>query len=137
MTDFTPFTAMIGGGLIGLAAFVLLIFNGRIAGISGIVNNLIFSNERYRWQFLFVIGLIISPIISTSLGFQLPSTISAPWYVIIIAGFAVGFGAKLGSGCTSGHGICGIGRLSLRSVIATCLFMLSGIITVYITQHLI
>lgn len=136
MDTFTPISALIGGALIGLAATILILFNGRVAGISGIVRGIFFGekNEK-RWRFIFLIGLLLSPFIY-SLFAPLPSLeISNNYAKIAIAGLLVGFGTRLGSGCTSGHGVCGIARLSRRSIVATLVFMAAAIVTVYLTKH--
>ncbi len=137
MTNFTPLDALLGGAILGVAALLFLLLNGRIAGISSIVSGSFkpFSNQP-QWRWCFLLGLISAPIIALPLGYHLPSEIDLSWPLIIIGGFLVGFGSYLGSGCTSGHGICGIGRLSTRSIIATIIFMLVAIITVFITQLL-
>jgi uncharacterized protein len=132
-TEFTPLSSFIGGLIIGLAAVLLLFTNGRIAGISGIIGGLLQkkSNDQ-TWRIVFILGLILSPFLYTL--FQpLPLlNIQTSTPMIMIAGVLVGFGTRLGSGCTSGHGVCGLSRLSLRSFIATLTFMLTGFITVYI-----
>lgn len=136
MDTFTPVSALIGGVLIGISATILILFNGRVAGISGIVRGIFFGekNEK-RWRFIFLIGLLISPFIY-SLFATLPSLeISNNYAKIAIAGLLVGFGTRLGSGCTSGHGVCGIARLSRRSIVATLVFMVAAIVTVYLTKH--
>ena len=136
---FTPISALLGGMLIGLAALLLLWLPGRIAGISGIVAGLLApSRQEWLWRALFLLGLLLGG----SLGFELfalpvPKFTSLSWPVLMIGGLLVGAGAKLGNGCTSGHGICGVGRLSVRSIAATCSFMCSGFITVFITHHLL
>jgi len=129
--------ALIGGGLIGLAVVGYLYVNGRIAGISGLIAQLLqpksFIGSSAFW---FLMGLIITPFIYQL--FVQPQIIldSSP-FALIVAGLLVGFGTRLGSGCTSGHGICGISRLSMRSIIATVTFMLAGMLTVYIARHLL
>lgn len=139
MTHFTPVSALLGGMLIGLAALLLLWLPGRIAGISGIVAGLLSPNsQEWLWRALFVLGLLLGG----GLGFELfalpaPEFASVSLPVLLIGGVLVGGGAKLGSGCTSGHGICGIGRLSPRSIVATMCFMVSGFVTVFITHHLL
>lgn len=131
MTEFAPASAAIGGGLIGLAAVLLLWLNGRVAGVSGILYGLFTrqSDER-NWRLLFVAGLILGGLIyqwitktplATRADFPLP--------LLIVAGLLVGMGTRLGSGCTSGHAVCGISRLSLRSVMATVTFVIAGIAT--------
>ena len=139
MENFTPISALIGGGLIGLSALLLLVLLGRIAGISGIVIQL-FSTQggwlsNNLWRATFVIGLILGPVIAVTLFDVLPP--QAPTgntITLIIAGLLVGFGAVYGSGCTSGHGVCGISRFSKRSIVATCVFMATAMITVLLTR---
>lgn len=137
--NFTPISALLGGVLIGLSAAVFILFNGRIAGISGIVGGLLKPANKADalWRGAFVAGLIIAP-----LAYQLVTTtpkviINTPWPGLIVAGLLVGFGARLGSGCTSGHGVCGISRLSPRSIVATLTFMATGGITVFVVRHLV
>ena len=131
--NFTPIEAFLGGLIIGVSVVLFYIANGRIAGISGIVNNSIFSNVNRFDNILFVIGLVIGPIlykiiINPEISFNISNSIP----LLIAAGFLVGVGTKIGSGCTSGHGICGISRFSKRSIIATLIFMISAILTVFI-----
>jgi uncharacterized membrane protein YedE/YeeE len=140
MENFTPVSALIGGAMIGLAAALYLILNGRIAGISGIVGGVIApgSGREKIEKLAFVIGLIIGPLLVISLGnVPVVSVVDASWPVIVIGGFLVGFGTRMGSGCTSGHGICGLSRLSLRSLVATVAFMAAGFATVYLMRHVI
>ncbi|MTV36901.1 YeeE/YedE family protein [Duganella radicis] len=134
---FTPAASLAGGLLIGLAAAIFVVFNGRIAGISGIIGGLIRPHRGdWGWRAAFIAGLIISPIIY-AIFFQLPSVqIEADTPTLLIAGLIVGIGTRFGSGCTSGHGVCGISRLSFRSAIATLTFMLAGFITVFLVRHL-
>ena len=139
MENFTPLSAAIGGGLIGLSAVLLMLLTGRIAGISGILGGLLdFRSEDKDWRIAFIAGLILAPILAGLIGYgmaqpKLPSN----WIVIVVAGLLVGFGTRLGGGCTSGHGICGIARLSPRSIAATVLFMMTAVITVAITHHVL
>lgn len=137
MANFTPISAAIGGGLIGLSAVMLMLLTGRIAGISGIFGGVLdFSGDDKGWRIAFIAGLILAPLIAGVMGHQMPSPgMPASWSIIIIAGLLVGFGTRLGGGCTSGHGICGVARLSSRSVAATAIFMLAAIATVAITRH--
>ncbi|MDB5503517.1 MAG: YeeE/YedE family protein [Tardiphaga sp.] len=137
MAHFTPISAAIGGGLIGLSAVMLMLLTGRIAGISGIFGGVLdFSGDDKGWRIAFIAGLILAPLIAGVMGHQMPSPgMPASWSIIIIAGLLVGFGTRLGGGCTSGHGICGVARLSSRSVAATAIFMLAAIATVAITRH--
>lgn len=137
-TSFTPLTGLVGGLLIGSSALLLLWANGRIAGISGIVGGLI-SPQRgeVAWRLSFVVGMLIA---AAGYGFTqggLDVQLPAGWPTLAIAGAIVGFGTRLGSGCTSGHGVCGIGRLSSRSLTATALFMASAGVTVYLIRHVL
>ncbi|MDX1915749.1 MAG: YeeE/YedE family protein [Methylophilus sp.] len=135
---FTPVSALLGGALIGIAASILILCNGRIAGISGIIGGLIKATLAERiWRIAFIVGLISAALI-WQLFTALPEiTISTSSGLLILSGLIVGFGTRLGSGCTSGHGICGISRLSLRSIVATLTFMLTGFATVYVMRHLL
>jgi len=137
MVNFTPISAAIGGGLIGLSAVLLMLLTGRIAGISGILGGLLdFRSEDKDWRIAFIAGLIVAPLIAGWMGYGMPPPeLPASWTVIIAAGLLVGFGTRLGGGCTSGHGICGVARLSVRSVAATVVFMLAAIVTVAVTRH--
>ena len=139
MENFTPISALIGGGLIGLAAAILLLLNGRIAGVSGVVGELLRPTEGDAgWRVAFVLGLVAGPLVyQLVVGHMLAVTIDAGLPALIVAGFLVGFGTNLGSGCTSGHGVCGISRLSPRSIVATAVFMSAGMITVFIARHLV
>ncbi|EAS43732.1 hypothetical protein C9J48_01095 [Photobacterium profundum] len=134
-----PWDALRGGMLLGLAAALLLIMNGRIAGISGIVSGLLKPVKgEVSWRFLFVLGMVISGALAPLLGFSVPESLpvtSVFW--VALAGFLVGIGTKLGNGCTSGHGICGMGRLSKRSIVATCVFMAVAFVTVFARLHLL
>lgn len=135
---FTPWASLSGGLLIGLSTALLLLTNGKIAGISGIVGGLLnWPKADKLWRLLFLVGMLIAPI-TYQLLFQSPTiNIDANWIVIIIAGLLVGFGTRYSGGCTSGHGICGISRLSVRSIAATLLFICSGMIVVYIVRHIL
>jgi uncharacterized membrane protein YedE/YeeE len=138
MANFTPASAAVGGGLIGLSAVLLMLLTGRIAGVSGIFGGLLnFRNYDIGWRIAFIAGLILAPLIAGWMGYGmvLPQ-MSGSWTVIIAAGLLVGFGTRLGDGCTSGHGICGVARLSGRSIAATVIFMLTAIATVAVTRHL-
>ena len=139
MEYFTPVSAALGGLLIGLAATLMLWTNGRITGISGIVSGILIPIKAdTMWRACFVTGLILGPIgyIVVS-GKGLTIVTQASPLLSVVAGLVVGFGTRLGSGCTSGHGICGIARFSKRSFLATTVFMVSAMITVYITRHLL
>lgn len=137
-TEATPINSLAGGMLIGVAVSILILFNGKIAGISGILGGVLkFKAEDVGWRLLFLLGLLISPVIY-SIFFALPKvTLYSGHWTVLTAGLLVGLGTRYSSGCTSGHGICGISRLSTRSLVATITFMLAGIVTVYITHHLI
>jgi len=138
MENFTPVSAAIGGGLIGLSAVLLMLLTGRIAGISGIFGGLLNSKRGdIGWRIAFIAGLILAPLIGSWMGYQMASPqMPGSWTVIIAAGLLVGFGTRFGDGCTSGHGICGVARLSGRSIAATAIFMLTAIATVAITRHM-
>ena len=137
MANFTPVSAAIGGALIGLAAVLLMLFTGRIAGVSGIFAGLINPQTQDRaWRAAFVAGLIAAPVAAAAVGHAAPAPQMPGSYITIaIGGLLVGFGTRLGSGCTSGHGICGIARLSARSIVATAVFMLAAIVVVALTRH--
>ena len=131
--NFTPVPAFTGGVIIGLAVVVFFLLNGRLIGISGIASNVLTEKNNRFDNFLFLLGLIIGPILYTVFtNQQINVTISNSYILLIIAGLLVGLGTRISGGCTSGHGISGIGRFSLRSIIATITFMIVGIITVYI-----
>lgn len=141
MENFTPIQSLIGGLLIGVSASILILFMGKIAGISGITASLLqFKNilkSQHKWRLLFITGLLISSKVY-ELFEPLPATeISASTGTLIIAGLLVGFGTKMGSGCTSGHGVCGLSRLSLRSLVATVCFMFTGFIVSYLMLHVV
>ena len=137
-TDFTPWTALGGGLLIGLAAALFVLFNGRIAGISGIVGGLLRPAQGERgWRIAFLFGLVAAPLVYT-LAAPLPAMhIDAGTGMLIAAGLLVGVGTRYGAGCTSGHGVCGLARGSVRSLAATLAFMGAGFATVFIVRHLL
>jgi len=137
--DFTPGPALLGGLLLGLAAALYVNLHGRILGISGIISGLLLRKSGDAiWRLSMVLGLLTSPLWAAWLfGINPIQVIDADWMAIIIAGLLVGFGSAYGSGCTSGHGICGLSRLSPRSVVATLSFMLAGFITVFVIRHMI
>lgn len=129
--NFTPGLSLAGGLIIGAAAAVLVLFNGRIAGISGILGGLLsLPRKDMAWRVAFLAGLIGAPVLASVLGRPAVADIQAGWGEILAAGFLVGLGTRYASGCTSGHGVCGMARLSPRSVIATLVFMASGIASV-------
>ena len=140
--QFTPFSALGGGLLIGLASIILMAGIGRIAGVTGILAGVMIGligakKSEWLWRLAFVLGLAISPILFQLFG-ELPAIdIDTGWPAILVAGLIVGFGTRLGSGCTSGHGVCGISRLSPRSIIATIAFMGAGFATVAAIRHLL
>jgi len=139
MEDFTPVSALIGGLMIGTSAALLLVLNGRIAGISGILGGLIPPGRgQVGWRLAFLAGMLIAPLVYVAFGGILPTVvIDAPPPVLVAAGLIVGFGTRLGAGCTSGHGVCGIGRGSPRSLAATAVFLITAIATVFVTRHII
>lgn len=135
---FTPWHSLAGGVLIGIATALFLLFNGRVAGISGILGGLLRPMAGdIGWRMAFVLGLVGAPLIY-SLATPLPAVhVDATMTTLVVAGLLVGVGTRYGSGCTSGHGVCGLSRLSLRSMVATGSFMLAGFVTVFIVRHLI
>ena len=134
IVNFTPISALSGGLLIGLSVALFFILNGRMIGISGIASNLLVSKNNRIDNFLFLIGLILGPLIYNLIsGKEINISISSSLILLIIGGSLVGFGTRLSSGCTSGHGISGISRFSLRSIIATITFMIVGVLTVLVT----
>ena len=131
--NFTPLPAFLGGALIGLAVVLFFVFNGRLIGISGIASNFLTSKNNRLDNFLFIAGLIIGPILYKFFTSQeINISISNSFFLLSIAGLMVGVGTRIGGGCTSGHGISGMGRFSLRSIIATITFMIVGILTVLV-----
>lgn len=139
MENFTPISASIGGVLIGLAAVLLMVLNGRIAGISGVFSGSVFAERGDKfWRAAFVLGLIAAPALwALSKGDPPPFEITENWALIIAGGLLVGFGTRLGSGCTSGHGVCGLSRLSPRSMASVVLFMGAGMATVAIAKSVL
>lgn len=139
MEDFTPLSGLVGGLLIGLSTALLLFMNGRIAGISGIVGGLLSrQGSKVAWRAVFAAGLLIgAAVYILATGGAIPVEIEASLPVMVVAGVLVGFGARLGSGCTSGHGVVGISRLSRRSIVATLVFMGAAMLTVFFTNHLL
>jgi hypothetical protein len=137
--SFSILRGLAGGILIGLGAAVLLLLNGKIAGISGILGGMLGSAKSdLYWRIAFVIGILaggfLTPLIT---GDALVTTLPVPWWLIIPAGLLVGFGTRLGSGCTSGHGVCGLARLSGRSLAATMTFIVVAMVTVFVVRHIL
>jgi len=130
--NFTPLSAFTGGILIGFSVFVFFIFNGRMAGVSNIASNALMQSTDRPDNFLFLFGLILGPIIYSVFSGGVVSNMTNSYVLVVLGGLLVGVGTKIGNGCTSGHGICGISRFSLRSIIATLSFMITGILTVFI-----
>jgi hypothetical protein len=134
--NFTPWASLAGGLLIGLSAALFILFHGRILGISGILGGLLRPQVGdASWRLAFLVGLVAAPLV-WSLFHPLPTaTIDAGFVTLVAAGLLVGIGTRLGSGCTSGHGVCGLARLSPRSMVATACFMAAGFLTVYVVRH--
>jgi uncharacterized membrane protein YedE/YeeE len=139
MENFTPIASTLGGALIGLSAAMLLLLNGRIAGISGILSGAVQpDDEQFSWKLTFVAGLLVGGIVMWAIEPQLFAvTVERSYMALAIAGVLVGVGTRLGNGCTSGHGVCGLSRFSLRSLIATVSFMVSGAVSVFVINHLL
>src|SRR6476469_5050482 len=138
MANFTPVSAAIGGALIGLSAVLLMLLAGRIAGISGIVGESLNPGSDKGWRLAFLAGLVAVPLLAALFGFpavapSMPNSLG----LIVVSGLLVGFGTRIASGCTSGHGICGIARVSPRSLAATAIFMASAIVVVFLTRHVV
>ena len=137
IVNFTPISATLGGLIIGLAVVIFFLFNGRLVGISGIAANILTDKNNKFDNLLFLLGLIIGPIIySLFTNKEISITISNSLILLIVAGLLVGIGTRISGGCTSGHGISGIGRFSLRSIIATITFMIVGVLTVLIKSFI-
>ena len=136
--NFTPWTALCGGALIGIAVSVFVLANGRIAGISGLLGGVMqFASGGWSEKALFLLGLVISPLLWGAFTVLPKIEINAEWPALVIAGLLVGVGTRYGSGCTSGHGVCGVSRLSPRSIVATACFMTTGFATVYVSRHVL
>jgi len=140
-TEFTPLASVLGGGLIGLSAVLLMAGNGRIAGISGITSRLLardLGGARNRPGLFFLAGLILAPVAyRLATGSPVEQTVTGSLALMAVAGLCVGFGSVWGSGCTSGHGVCGLSRLSTRSLVATCVFMAVAGLTVFVMRHVV
>ena len=138
MTDFTPWQSLLGGALIGLSAVLLMAVHGRIAGISGILSGIIPPLALdWQWRAMFLAGAIAAPLLLTLAGGEIPFSVPVSTGSLILGGVLVGVGVHFGNGCPSGHGICGIARLSPRSIAAVLVFMATAFVTVYVTHHLI
>ena len=137
-TNFTPVSALVGGVMIGAAAAAFALLNGRIAGVSGILAGLLRpAPGNTAWRLAFIAGLVLAPWVYAVFAPLPESTIEAGYPVAVLAGLLVGIGTRYGSGCTSGHGVCGVARLSRRSVVATACFMAAGFATVFVVRHVI
>jgi uncharacterized protein len=135
---FTPWSAAIGGVVIGLAATLFVLVNGRVAGISGIVGGMLHPRGGdFAWRLAFVAGLLLAPLAYATVAALPSATIEAGHPVLIVAGLLVGIGTRFAGGCTSGHGVCGLSRLSPRSLVATLSFMAAGFVTVFVVRHAI
>lgn len=140
MTEFTPLASLAGGMMIGVSAVLLMLWEGRIAGISGIASRLLppYRDGAFLSRLGFVIGMIVAPFAAMTLtGNQVVQVVSSNFPLMIAAGLLVGFGSVWGSGCTSGHGVCGLSRLSPRSLVATVMFMATAFVTVFLVRHVI
>ena len=139
MENFTPLSALIGGCLIGASVGILLWLNGRIAGISGVLGGLLQAEPGQRaWRFAFLVGLVLGPLLYVvAAGDAKPLTVTNSLPLLIAGGLLVGFGTRLGNGCTSGHGVCGLARLSRRSLAATVSFFVTAALTVFVVRHVL
>lgn len=135
---FTPWASLLGGILLGLSASLFILVNGRILGISGIVGGLLNARSGdAAWRLAFVLGLVVAPAVYALVGGPVAATVDAGWATVIVAGLLVGVGTRYGAGCTSGHGVCGLSRLSPRSLVATLAFMGAGFAIVFVVRHLL
>ena len=138
LENFTPWSALAGGALLGLSALILMLGLGRVAGIAGIVGGLRADRQELPWRGAFIVGLVLGPMLFIAgSAAPLEIAVSGNLPMIVSGGLLVGFGTRLGSGCTSGHGVCGIARLSPRSLVATAVFMLAAGVVVFITRHVV
>jgi uncharacterized protein len=139
MHNLTPISGLLGGATIGLASALLMLFTGRIAGISGIFGGILPPNTSDRdWRIAFLAGLIAAPLLMALAGYPLPPpSLPANQWLVVFSGFLVGLGSRMGGGCTSGHGVCGLARLSARSLVFTVIFMAAAISTVGTVRHVI
>ena len=137
-THFTPWTALAGGVLLGLASALFVLLNGRILGISGIVGGLLRPRAGdMGWRLAFLLGMLVAPGLYWLVAGPMQPRIDANWGMVVIAGLLVGVGTRYGSGCTSGHGVCGLSRMSPRSLVATLAFMGAGFVTVFLIRHVL
>jgi uncharacterized protein len=137
-TSFTPIQALLGGSLIGSAAVALMALHGRVAGMTGILTGVVLPKGDWDWRLAFLLGVIVAPILILVLtGTSLPLQAELPAWAIVLGGLLVGVGVTFGGGCTSGHGVCGIARLSARSVVATLTFMATTFVTVFVVRHVL
>ena len=137
-TSFTPIQALLGGSLIGSAAVALMALHGRVAGMTGILTGVVLPKGDWDWRLAFLLGAIVAPILILVLtGTSLPLQAELPAWAIVLGGLLVGVGVTFGGGCTSGHGVCGIARLSARSVVATLTFMATTFVTVFVVRHVL
>lgn len=137
-TTFTPLQALIGGSLIGLSAVALMALHGRVAGMTGILTGVIMPKGDWEWRIAFLLGAVAAPVLILLLtGTSIPLQAELPSWAIIVGGLLVGVGVKFGGGCTSGHGVCGIARLSARSIAATLTFMVTTFMTVFVVRHVL
>jgi len=135
---FTPLAALVGGALIGLAAALFVLLNGRIAGISGVLGGLLVpARGDVAWRLAFVLGLVGAPLVYRLFAVLPTPQIDAGYGTLLLAGLLVGIGTRYGAGCTSGHGVCGLSRLSPRSLVATAAFMVAGFVTVFVVRHVL
>ena len=139
MENFTPWSALIGGAMIGLSALILMLGLGRVAGIAGIVGGLLRpASQELPWRGAFVVGLVLGPVLYVAASAApVAIEVSGNFAVLVAGGLLVGFGTRLGNGCTSGHGVCGLARLSPRSLVATVVFMLAAGLVVFASRHLV
>lgn len=137
MTDFTPWQSLLGGGLIGLAVVALMAAHGRIAGMTGILSGLLTRQSGPGWRVAFLAGAIAAPAVLGQAGVAVPFDSPTAWPWVALSGLLVGIGVTFGGGCTSGHGVCGLARLSKRSAVAAACFMATAAVTVYLVRHAI
>ena len=134
--NFTPWMSLAGGIVLGLASAMFILFNGRVLGISGIVGGLLRPKTRdIVWRLSFLLGMLVAPSLYVAFIGPMQASIDARWAMVIVAGLLVGIGTRYGSGCTSGHGVCGLSRMSPRSLVATLSFMAAGFLTVFLLRH--